>query len=277
MGAILEGFPHASLGAIVAATFLIALALATRFVLNNSGIYPYPGPIFARVSDLWLAWHTARGTVNKAVWNAHRVYGAFSPSRLYRRVMIHFRLSGPLVRIAPNHISIADVSALQTIYGHKAGLLKSDFYEVFTSFNGRKSIFSTRSREEHTRKRRILSHTFSQRSTLEFEPVVQHHLTSLIKQWDHMCSEAAGGRRGITGDMTWATTHEGHAVFDVLKCERARSQPHDHRTQCLKGYNFMIFDVIGRFSFFHGAFRLTHAKNRRSGLSSSVWHDRTRL
>lgn len=277
MDATLEGFPHTSPVAIIAATLLTAVALAICFALNNSGLCLYPGPVFARVSDLWLAWHTARGTVNKAVWNAHRVYGAFSLLRSYHRVIIHSRLLGPLVRIAPNHISIADLSALQTIYGHNAGLLKSDFYEVFTSFNGRKSIFSTRSREEHTRKRRILSHTFSQRSTLEFEPVVQHHLASLIKQWDHMCSEAAGGRCGITGDMTWATTHEGHAVFDVLKCERAWSQPHDHRTQCLKGYNFMIFDVIGRFSFFHGAFRLTHAKNRRSGLSSSVWHDRTRL
>lgn len=89
MDAILEGFPQISPGAIIAATLLTAVALAIRFALNNSGRYPYPGPVFARISDLWLAWHTARGTVNKAVWNAHRVYGAFSLLRSYNRVIIH--------------------------------------------------------------------------------------------------------------------------------------------------------------------------------------------
>lgn len=36
---------------------------------------------------------------------------------------------GTFVRIAPNHISISDRSALETIYGHQSGFLKGPFYE----------------------------------------------------------------------------------------------------------------------------------------------------
>lgn len=36
---------------------------------------------------------------------------------------------GDFVRIAPNHISIADPVAVLQIYGHKSGFLKGPFYE----------------------------------------------------------------------------------------------------------------------------------------------------
>jgi benzoate 4-monooxygenase len=36
---------------------------------------------------------------------------------------------GAFVRIAPNHISISDRTALETIYGHQSGFLKGPFYE----------------------------------------------------------------------------------------------------------------------------------------------------
>lgn len=35
----------------------------------------FPGPPLARLSDVWLAWHCGRGTINRAVLAAHRTYG----------------------------------------------------------------------------------------------------------------------------------------------------------------------------------------------------------
>lgn len=37
---------------------------------------------------------------------------------------VHQKL-GPVVRIAPNHVSIADADAINVIYGHGNGFLKS--------------------------------------------------------------------------------------------------------------------------------------------------------
>lgn len=87
------------------------------------------------------------------------------------------------------------------------------------SFN-RASIFSTRSREEHARKRKILAHTFSQKTTLEFEPVVRQYIGDVFKQWDRMCAAAVMGKGGVIGEMPWKD-QDGRAEFDTLKCERS--------------------------------------------------------
>ena len=134
---------------------------------------------------------------------------------------------GPIVRIAPNHVSVADESALHQIYGHSTGILKAELYDAFVSFD-RTSIFTTRSREVHARKRKILAHTFSQKTTLEFEPIVRQYLGGMMKQWDHMCAAAALGKGGVIGEMPWKN-QDGRAEFDTLKCE---SIPDDASFRC---------------------------------------------
>lgn len=125
--------------------------------------------------------------------------------------------AGPVVRIAPNHVSIADAAALQIVYGHSAGILKADLYDVFNPF-GRTTLFTTRSREEHARKRKIVAHTFAQKTVLEFEPIVQRYIHAVVKQWDHMCAAAAVSKGGVIGNASW-TSQDRRAVFNTLKCK----------------------------------------------------------
>jgi len=40
---------------------------------------------------------------------------------------------GKLVRIQPDHVSIADESAIQDVYGHGNGFLKSSVYQLPSS------------------------------------------------------------------------------------------------------------------------------------------------
>ena len=57
---------------------LLLLGLLAHSVYSNfdkSSLKSYPGPLFARLSDLWLTWITARGRVNRVVAEAHKVYG----------------------------------------------------------------------------------------------------------------------------------------------------------------------------------------------------------
>ncbi|KAG8737441.1 hypothetical protein FRC10_008176 [Ceratobasidium sp. 414] len=161
------------------------------------------GPWHAALSNAWLAYVAARGDRSGEVHKLHQKYGK-------------------LVRIAPNHISVADPKALEVIYAHGNGTLKSDFYDAFMSI--RPGIFSTRDRAAHTRKRKLVSNIFSQQDVLLFGPHVRRHIRVFCAQWDMRCARAAAGELPEARD--------GKSWFDVL--------PH---------FNFLAFDIIGDLAF----------------------------
>lgn len=74
--------------------------------LSKSHWISVPAPFPAAFTNLWLFYQCRRGRRYLAVHEAHKKYGKF-------------------VRIAPNHVSIADDAAIQIIYGHGNGFLKS--------------------------------------------------------------------------------------------------------------------------------------------------------
>ena len=73
--------------------------------LRNWAIQDIPGPLLARFSNLWLLYQSRRGRRYRAVDEAHQKYG-------------------PLVRIQPDHVSVADPSAIPIIYSHTGGWTK---------------------------------------------------------------------------------------------------------------------------------------------------------
>ena len=123
---------------------------------------------------------------------------------------------GPFVRLAPNHLSIADPDALAIIYGHGNGALKSEFYDAFVSIG--RGVFSTRDRNEHTRKRKIVSHIFSQKSVVEFEPHIRLYVGMLIQQWDRLFGLAVKGLSGTEGEGGWQGKG-GKLWLDCLPCK----------------------------------------------------------
>lgn len=73
--------------------------------LRNASIRSIPGPPLAAFSHLWLLYQCRKGKRYLAVDNAHKKYGT-------------------LVRIQPDHVSIADAEAIPVVYGHGTGFLK---------------------------------------------------------------------------------------------------------------------------------------------------------
>lgn len=73
--------------------------------MRNWSLKKVPGPLPAALSNLWLMYQCRRGRRYKAVDDLHKQYGK-------------------VVRIQPNHVSIADDSAIPIIYGHGNGFLK---------------------------------------------------------------------------------------------------------------------------------------------------------
>ncbi|KAH7006784.1 cytochrome P450 [Ilyonectria destructans] len=150
-----------------------------------------PSPFAAQFSNLWLMSTCRRGKRFEMVDQAHKKLG-------------------PVVRIAPNHVSIADADAIQAIYGHGNGLLKSDFYDPFVSI--RRGLFNTRNRAEHTRKRKIVSHTFAPKSVLEFEPYIHQNLELFVKQWDNAANTSQVDGAGSLECLSWFN----YLAFDII-------------------------------------------------------------
>lgn len=73
--------------------------------LRNWSLLKIPGPPLAAFTNLWLLYQCRRGRRYQAVDDLHKKYGK-------------------VVRIQPHHVSIADVDAINAIYGHGNGFLK---------------------------------------------------------------------------------------------------------------------------------------------------------
>ena len=73
---------------------------------RNWSIQDVPGPFLAKFSNLWFMYQCRTG---------HRFYTVYQ---------LHEK-HGKLVRVQPDHVSVADPDAIPIIYGHGTGFLKS--------------------------------------------------------------------------------------------------------------------------------------------------------
>lgn len=110
------------------------------------------------------------------------------------------------------------------MYAHGNGATKSDFYDAFVSIT--RGLMSTRSRTEHTRKRKLVAHVFSQKSVLEFEPYTHTHVAALLRQWDRLLELGEKGGKGEEGEGWYGRM--GRVWID-----------------CLPWLNYLAFDIIG--------------------------------
>ena len=137
--------------------------------IRNFALIAIPGPLLARFTNLWLMYQCRHGRRYLAVDAAHKKHGKF-------------------VRIQPGHVSIADESAINAIYGHGNGFLKAEYYDAFVSI--RRGLFNTRDRTEHTRKRKVVSHTFSAKSIGQFEQYIHANLDLFEEKWSGLAKDA---------------------------------------------------------------------------------------
>ena len=93
----------------------------------------------------------------------------------------------------------------------------SEFYDAFVSIQ--RGLFNTRDRAEHTRKRKVVSHTFSAKSIGQFEQYIHGNLEMFSSQWDRLSKYEANPKTG-------------YASIDALNW-----------------FNYLAFDIIGDLAF----------------------------
>lgn len=128
---------------------LVLFTLARRLC---SPLARLPGPWHTKFTSLVLKWHE---------WHARRTNYIHD---------LHVR-HGPVVRLGPNEASFASAAAVKEIYGSGgSGYDKTEFYDLFTVY-GRRTMFSTRDKEAHARRKRMLADRYANSNVLKGESI----------------------------------------------------------------------------------------------------------
>ena len=110
-----------------------------------------PGPRLAALSDYWLILIDLKGDRTSTLHRLHLKYGA-------------------AVRIGPTEVAFSDATSVGQIYSQQTSFMKAPLYENFTL--PPMGIFGMREKNAHSQRRRYLSHTFSQDTLLNTEPLI---------------------------------------------------------------------------------------------------------
>ncbi|KAL9085407.1 MAG: hypothetical protein Q9159_004696 [Coniocarpon cinnabarinum] len=177
---------------------LLAILVGTgvSYVVYQTVLHPlaeYPGPFWAKLTNLYSVYHAVRGTRHSNLYELHRKHGE-------------------IVRFGPNHVSLSESKYLEPIYGSKANVQKSSWYSVYYSL----SIFNAVDKNVHARKKRVMSHVFSDQAVREIQP----YILEVIKEWCRALGDTSGrSESAVTG--TWSSPKDmrhwaAYVVFDSL-------------------------------------------------------------
>ena len=95
-------------------------------------------------------------------------------------------IPGPIVRIAPDEVSIADVDAAKIIYRVGGSFRKSEWYNVFTGSLRHRSLFTMVDPKQHGAHRRLTAFNFSEKWVANLEPFIAKNVKLAI---DRMAEE----------------------------------------------------------------------------------------
>jgi cytochrome P450 len=133
----------------------IFVLLTCAHALARRQLRHVPGPWLSKVCNLPLAFYDLQYRRNPKIHQLHRRHG-------------------PVVCIAPNEVSICAPESILDVYSSTLRWPKSDYFDHFMGYNER-SVFATKSYEDHRAKRRLIS-SFYQPSTIYKVPEIQERV-----------------------------------------------------------------------------------------------------
>ncbi|KAH7057285.1 cytochrome P450 [Macrophomina phaseolina] len=162
-----------------AAAIILYLTVLSIYRLTFHPLARYPGPFLAKITPWRDVYHAWLGDKHLDFYALHQRYG-------------------PIVRYGPNTLSLNDPAALKAIYAHRANTRKSDFYLSFPAAPGVFSTHTALDRAAHARKRRVMSHAFSDAALKGVEEYVLGHVRAYVARM------AGGGGKREGGGWTEA-------------------------------------------------------------------------
>ncbi|TGO67109.1 hypothetical protein BOTNAR_0048g00410 [Botryotinia narcissicola] len=129
-----------------------------------------PGPLLPKLTSLWLHYHAYVGDEASCIHKLHNQYG-------------------PIVRVSPSEIDIADADAINPIYISKGGFQKAPCYANF-DVDGHKTIFSTTDAEFRAPRAKAVMPLFSTKSIRDNEAALYGCVENMVRR---MKEDAEGG------------------------------------------------------------------------------------
>lgn len=143
-------------------------------------------------------------------------------------------LTGPVVRIGPNTVSINTISALEHIYGNrKANVKKTEWYKSTAaagdSGSGAQSTHTEIDRDRHAFRRRVLGHAFSDSAIRSAETFVLANIRTWCK---HLGEGAPPGEWTREKNMDeWCTYLAYEVMGDLVFGKRFNVMENDEHRQ----------------------------------------------
>lgn len=107
----------------------------------------------------------------------------------FELLKLHNQLDSPIVRTGPNQVHIADPSSHKIVFAQGTRFEKAALYDYYNAEPGKSNLFTSRDKEEHGQRRRLMSHAFATSSLAEFEPFVRNRIAALIKRFSTAAKE----------------------------------------------------------------------------------------
>ena len=176
--------------AVLLPTLLIGRLLYKRYA---SPLRHYPGPLLASVSRLWKAFSVASTNTHLHHIALHRKYG-------------------PVVRIAPNEVSLSSPEAARLLLGAGKHFTKTKFYGVFPPPEN-PDIFTETREHVHAQKKKVANVPYSMTAMQKLSPFIDDTIELLMRKLAALAGGQAEDARGPTVDLG-AWLH--YFAFDVL-------------------------------------------------------------
>ncbi|KAK3637992.1 hypothetical protein LTR56_013392 [Elasticomyces elasticus] len=169
-----------SAATLLLAGFLLTYILRKAYILATSALSRVPGPTHSKWTNLPLKWATLTGERVRYVHSLHEMYG-------------------PIVRISPHEVSLADTAAAKQIYKMGSHFHKSIWYRAFTGYRV-DNLFTFVDPREHGPHRRLTAFNFSEKAIKELEPYIAKN----VKQSAVRMKEEVE-KRGFVDVFKWFT------------------------------------------------------------------------
>ncbi|RSL42791.1 hypothetical protein CEP54_015358 [Fusarium duplospermum] len=185
--------PHS----LATATLWLLAGILLRLLVNKygQGLNNVPGPWLAGFTDLWRLFIVRGRRAQEVHIELHKRYG-------------------PMARLGPRAVSVADPDAIKIIYSPSSGYSKAAFYPVQQALakgNRLETMFNTANDRYHARLRRSVSNAYAMSTLVAFEPFVDPTSTEFLKQLKSRFADRPGDE-GICDFGAWLQYY----AFDVI-------------------------------------------------------------
>ncbi|KAL4941281.1 hypothetical protein BDV06DRAFT_212815 [Aspergillus oleicola] len=131
-----------------------------------------------------------------------------------------------ILRTAPSAISFGSVDAIKDIYGHGSRCLKSDEYNLIQGDSAH--VLNVIDRDDHTRKRRMLSNAFATKNLETWEFKIADKVRKMVTQFDRRCTDPlirddvsrASAEDFSVNFRLWSNLFTFDAIADIALSER---------------------------------------------------------